>query len=415
MNGGTPLQWAARHGHKHVAEMLVLCVGAAVDAKDRGGWTPLHWATRHGHKQVADFLLGVGAPVDAKDKGGWTPLHWAADFGHKEVAEVLIGANAAVHAKDKGRWTPLHWAARHGHRQVAEVLLDADAAVDAKAKDGSTPLHFAVSKGHRKVGEALLCASAAVDERDNKGDTSLQLAVRSHELSMVRLLLMWGADPEGLYPSRSRASMSSKAAGLRAVFVNTVPMTKQQRVAVKAERRAVVSTANTVRAVTDSTPAALVALQGAYDGYVADPTTLSVDVLEKLLTPPRDRDVRWHVLSHRVLLFAARAGLFTAETSQEAGLRRQFWFERVYQSALKVLTNTEYAIFDALVRVAEVERLVEPYHVSVAVMGLELYTFIVEEVAGVYRRLFDLEQSITHSVQQLREQLRMLGQYMLAK
>jgi len=65
--------------------------------------------------------------------------------------------------------------------------------------------------------------------------------------------------------------------------------------------------------------------------------------------PPDDRDVRWHVLDHRKLLFAAGVGVFGVETAEETAARRVDGFERVYQPVIGVLTPFDRAIVASLV------------------------------------------------------------------
>jgi len=48
----------------------------------------LHWAARAGHKEVAELLILKGANVNTADQTGATPLHWA--VGHDEVVDLLI-------------------------------------------------------------------------------------------------------------------------------------------------------------------------------------------------------------------------------------------------------------------------------------------------------------------------------------
>jgi len=88
----------------------------------------------------------------------------------------------------------------------------------------------------------------------------------------------------------------------------------------------------------------------AYDNFVVAPADLLVGALEAALTPFDDRNVRWHVLAHRVLLFAARVGVFGVETADEAAARRVDWFERMYQPVRRVLTPCERAMIASLVR-----------------------------------------------------------------
>jgi hypothetical protein len=59
------------------------------DNLDMNGGTPLYWAARLGHKDMAELLLANKADVNAKDNNDDTPLHATAYNGRKDVAELL--------------------------------------------------------------------------------------------------------------------------------------------------------------------------------------------------------------------------------------------------------------------------------------------------------------------------------------
>ena len=111
-----PIHYAARNGDL-AGVQAELDKGVDVDEDDGSSpaMTPLHWAARVGHKEVAELLIATGADVNAIDqlgRTGWaawhvTPLHEAAYHGHKEIAELLITAGADVNAKDEDGDTPL--------------------------------------------------------------------------------------------------------------------------------------------------------------------------------------------------------------------------------------------------------------------------------------------------------------------
>ncbi|MCB9228627.1 MAG: ankyrin repeat domain-containing protein [Deltaproteobacteria bacterium] len=64
------------------------------------GWAPLFWAARNGHRAVAELLIQAGADVNQADNDGRSPLYWAAWQGKKDIVELLIAAGADV-KKDK--------------------------------------------------------------------------------------------------------------------------------------------------------------------------------------------------------------------------------------------------------------------------------------------------------------------------
>ncbi len=152
--GLAPLYYAAEHGHKAVAALLIE-QGARVNAQDRILQAPLHYAAKNGHKDVAALLIERGALVGAQDIYGYTPLHNAASAGYKDVAELLIAKGADVNAKNKDGWFPLHCAALSDRKGVLELLIARGADVNAKNKKGETPLTFAIRGGHNGVEELL--------------------------------------------------------------------------------------------------------------------------------------------------------------------------------------------------------------------------------------------------------------------
>jgi prepilin-type N-terminal cleavage/methylation domain-containing protein len=100
--GRTPLHYAASHGHKDVAELLIE-KGAEVDAKDIRLETPLHYAvcssydvakSHCGQIDVVRLLVANGADPNAKDKEGRTPLSYAEDAGYGDIAALLIAHGA---------------------------------------------------------------------------------------------------------------------------------------------------------------------------------------------------------------------------------------------------------------------------------------------------------------------------------
>lgn len=87
INGHYPLHIACEHGHKEIAEMLVL-YKANVNATDRDLITPLHLATLRNHLEVVNFLLQNGADPNLKDNMGRSS--WSLSTKYERVS---VGAS----------------------------------------------------------------------------------------------------------------------------------------------------------------------------------------------------------------------------------------------------------------------------------------------------------------------------------
>ncbi|XP_045072332.1 GA-binding protein subunit beta-1-like isoform X2 [Coregonus clupeaformis] len=105
----TPLHMAATEGHSNIVELLVSATrltflslfhhwgaccaswqsGADINAKDMLKMTALHWAAQHGHREVAELLLKYGADVHSLSKFDKTPFDIAMDTSNTELMILL--------------------------------------------------------------------------------------------------------------------------------------------------------------------------------------------------------------------------------------------------------------------------------------------------------------------------------------
>ena len=83
-----PLHMAAENGH--VDAVLLVVIGAELEASDADGGTPLHVAAYRGHVAVVTTLVEAGADKEASAADGVRPLHEAACHGHVAVVKTLI-------------------------------------------------------------------------------------------------------------------------------------------------------------------------------------------------------------------------------------------------------------------------------------------------------------------------------------
>jgi len=95
-----------------------------------------------------------------------------------------------------------------------------------QSSDGSTPLMLAAQIGWRDGAERLLARGSNVNMANNRGETALILAVQRTDLSMVRLLMSQGADPNQTdsiagYSAIDYARQDRRGAGILRVLEGT--------------------------------------------------------------------------------------------------------------------------------------------------------------------------------------------------
>jgi len=155
----TPLHFAAKKGHREIAQLL-LERGADVNASLAFG-APISSAAEAGHEDMVRLLLdNDAAPVT--DSTGRSAVHWAAMRGHAGVIRLLVESGFSPNTPENGtRHTPLHKAAAFGEMDAVIALIEGGADVNAVDLSPWTPFDWARNRGHRDIADVIETAGGA--------------------------------------------------------------------------------------------------------------------------------------------------------------------------------------------------------------------------------------------------------------
>jgi ankyrin repeat protein len=229
----TALMIAVRENNA-AAVKLLLDHGADVNAATRVGKTPARRPPGAGGGSHGLGIVRSGWPESGYQEatpGGMTPLLYAARDGHTEIAKTLIAAGAKVNLPDANKISPLLMAITNNQPDTADLLIQNGAAINASDFWGRTPLWAALEMRDIEYGRngehnvdrerllrlirALLDRGANPNARtaeipptrrflmglgdlswvDFTGQTPFVRAALSGDLTVMKLLLEKGADP----------------------------------------------------------------------------------------------------------------------------------------------------------------------------------------------------------------------------
>lgn len=181
---------------KHL-RYLKLCDGPIPLARH-----PISNAAKQGHTSVVAMFLDYGVDVNHKSRFGRSPLALAAGGGHFDTVKMLLSRGASLLSVDLDCRRPITYAAREGHNEITDYLLDQFRSKFPRLKltakdDIQIMLQHAARRGDEtRVVHLLFKEGAQINFQFTvESRTPLCDAVHSAPVSMVRLLLENGSDP----------------------------------------------------------------------------------------------------------------------------------------------------------------------------------------------------------------------------
>lgn len=174
---------AAMNGFTDLVKFLIRDHNAVIDILTLRKQTPLHLGAANGQLEVCMLLLELGASIDATDDLGQKPIHVAAQNNFSEVAKLFLQQHPSlVNATSKDGNTCAHIAAMQGSVKVIEELMkfDRQGVIGARNKlTDATPLQLAAKGGHADVVKALVRAGASCTDENKSGFTAVHLAAQN--------------------------------------------------------------------------------------------------------------------------------------------------------------------------------------------------------------------------------------------
>lgn len=206
--------------------------GMDADARDGYGMTALMWAAGHGYREIARLLLEYGADIEARNDllsvvsiekletgksdywnlidqmgtqeaikhHGWTALIWAARNGQTEIVSLVLDSGANINAITKDGFTALVHAIENKHIDTAHLLLERGANPNLVEGDCSPALPIAAKHGLVDLVQAILERGGNINALDNFGHIALSNAIVSNHAETLLLLLQRGADANNNSP-----------------------------------------------------------------------------------------------------------------------------------------------------------------------------------------------------------------------
>jgi ankyrin repeat protein len=115
--------------------------------------------------------------------------------GSKAQEAIDKNPSTILLTRDDNGDNALHIVTKRRDLPWLQFMLAKGVPVDVKDRDGNTALIDAARIGFEDGENQLLQVGAAANLANNRGETALIVATQAHDLSSVRLLLQYGADP----------------------------------------------------------------------------------------------------------------------------------------------------------------------------------------------------------------------------
>lgn len=153
-----------------------------INWKNNKGQTPIHYASFVGNIKIIKLLIQNGADILIKTNNGFNVLHLAT-IGNKITPffYFIEKYKININSKDIKDNTSLHLSAFFNSKKIFNYLITNDKIdVNDKNKEGFTPLHFAVISQNKSMIKKLLIKGANSNIKNDKLFTPPELAKKNN-------------------------------------------------------------------------------------------------------------------------------------------------------------------------------------------------------------------------------------------
>ena len=161
-----------------------------INSKTNKGQTPLHYASFVGNIKLINLLIQNGADISIKTNNNFSMIHLAV-MGNKITPLYYFNQKYKVdlNTNDSKDNTLLHLATYFNSKKIFNYLLTVKKIkVNSKNRDGFTPLHFAVINQNISMIKKLLMKGANSSIKNNSKETAYDLAKKNNNLAIQKTL-----------------------------------------------------------------------------------------------------------------------------------------------------------------------------------------------------------------------------------
>ena len=192
--GNTAIHLCVTIGAEKVFPILCENAGKKVlNMENNDGDTPLHIAARYDKFKMCKILLVNGAnPYHCGPIA--LPIHFALKYKSNNTLDILLGHDPRL-VKEKCKKygaIPLHWCKE---KDQISILYQYHTPTEVFSRASHLPLHIMVLRGRLEAAVAIILGDGQVNGKGKNGNTALHLAVMHDYVMLVKMLLLFGADP----------------------------------------------------------------------------------------------------------------------------------------------------------------------------------------------------------------------------
>lgn len=159
------------------------------DYSDQQGFSILHVAVQQNKIPFIEYALEKGFDINKRDRHGHTPLMLAALLAKAKIMRLLLLKGADANLKSLRQDTALHCAIAGKSTQCALQLLAITDKIDIPDRLGFTPLLLAVTQKMTSVVKRLIIKGADVNHLNTQGFGIMHLAVMFEQEQIIRYLI----------------------------------------------------------------------------------------------------------------------------------------------------------------------------------------------------------------------------------